>query len=281
VAKLRGQLRLKKVGHGGTLDPLASGVLPIALGRSTRLIPFLPEDKTYRAIIRFGVTTSSDDLEGEVVTRQPAPHLDEQTAIAPLSTFLGTIEQIPPRYSAIQVNGKRLYKLARQGEAVEVPPRTVTIHQLTVEGWQGGDFPELTVTVRCSAGTYIRSIARDWGEQLGCGGTLAGLVRTVSGGFHLADSFSLEDLQPDAIRPIAPTVALAHIPRLTLPEPTATRWRQGQKLTLPLTDLPPETTEIYAVFNPAEQFLGITTTAPADTEDCRRLVAKMVYESMG
>ena len=118
MAKIRGVLKLKKVGHGGTLDPLASGVLPVALGRATRLLPFLPEDKTYRAVIRFGLTTTSDDLEGDVVTRQPVPHLQEAEAIAPLSQFLGTIAQIPPRYSAIQVNGKRLYQLARKGAAV-------------------------------------------------------------------------------------------------------------------------------------------------------------------
>lgn len=116
VAKVRGLLQLKKVGHAGTLDPMAEGVLPIALGRATRLIPFLPEDKTYRAIIRFGVTTSSDDLEGEVIAQTAAPDLTEAIAITPLSDFLGTIEQIPPRYSAIQMNGKRLYKLARQGQ---------------------------------------------------------------------------------------------------------------------------------------------------------------------
>ncbi|MGD1908406.1 MAG: tRNA pseudouridine(55) synthase TruB [Leptolyngbyaceae cyanobacterium] len=283
VAKIRGVLKLKKVGHGGTLDPLASGVLPVALGRATRLLPFLPEDKTYRAVIRFGLTTTSDDLEGDVVTRQPVPHLQEAEAIAPLSQFLGTIAQIPPRYSAIQVNGKRLYQLARKGAAVEVPARTVTIHQLTVESWQGGDFPELTVTIRCSAGTYIRSIARDWGEQLGIGGTLAGLVRTVSGGFQLADSLPLEALisQPESVQAIAPTAALTHLPRLTLPEPTATRWRQGQKLMLPLTDLPPDTVAPYTVFDPSDQFLGITEPAPAAIVDHCRLVAKMVYAPMG
>ncbi|MDA0265806.1 MAG: tRNA pseudouridine(55) synthase TruB [Cyanobacteria bacterium] len=285
VAKVRGLLKLKKVGHAGTLDPMASGVLPIALGRATRLIPFLPEDKTYRAIIRFGITTSSDDLEGEIVAQAPVPQLRAAAAIAPLSQFLGTIDQIPPRYSAIQVNGKRLYKLARQGEAVEVPPRTVTVHQLTVEGWQGGDFPELTVTINCSAGTYIRSIARDWGARLGVGATLAGLVRTASGGFHLADSLTLEEVatgtNTSTVTPIPPATALAHIPRLTLPEPTATRWRQGQKLTLPLTDLPPGTATAYAVFDPTERFLGITEIAAADSDNGCRLVAKMVYEAMG
>jgi tRNA pseudouridine55 synthase len=298
VAKVRGLLRLKKVGHAGTLDPMASGVLPIALGRATRLIPFLPEDKTYRAIIRFGVTTSSDDLEGEVMTQTAVPHLTEATAIAPLRDFLGTIEQIPPLYSAIQVNGKRLYKLARQGAAVAVPPRTVTVHQLSVVHWQGGDFPELTVTIHCSAGTYIRSIARDWGACLGTGATLAGLVRTVSGGFHLADSLDLEAVAAAAIPPIPPAIALAHVPRLTLPEPIATRWRQGQKLTLPATalsvtnmpqtELPVETTVPYTVFDPSDQFLGITALvkdqpeiAPKDADNHYRLVAKMVYLPMG
>lgn len=159
-----------------------------------------------------------------------------------------------------------------------VPPRTVTIHRLTVEDWQGGDFPELTVTIHCSAGTYIRSIARDWGACLGTGATLAGLVRTVSGGFHLADSLDLKAVAAAPITPIPPVQALAHLPRLTLPEPLDTRWRQGQKLTLPLSelplsalplselplpnpslaDVPAETTAPYTVFDSKDQFLGIT-----------------------
>jgi tRNA pseudouridine55 synthase len=148
--------------------------------------------------------------------------------------------------------------------------------------WQGGDFPELTVTIHCSAGTYIRSIARDWGACLGTGATLAGLVRTVSGGFHLADSLDLEAVAAAAITPIPPAIALAHVPRLTLPEPIATRWRQGQKLTLPATALsvtnslqtalPPETTAPYTVFDPNDQFLGITTLVKDQSEIVQTLI---------
>ena len=261
VAKVRRLLNLKKVGHGGTLDPAASGVLPIAIGRATRLLQFLPEDKTYRAVMRFGVTTTTDDLEGDIVMSQSASSLSQSQAIAPLSQFLGTFAQIPPRYSAVQVQGRRLYDLARKGEAVDIPLRSVTVHHIIPLDWQPGDFPELTVEIACGAGTYIRSIARDWGAILGLGGTLAALERTRSSGFSLATSLTLTQLETQVTAgtflPISPAIALQHLPALSLPAEQAWRWQQGQKISCS-DAIARSQVSFYRVLDVTQTFLGVT-----------------------
>jgi tRNA pseudouridine55 synthase len=236
VAKVRRLLRLKRVGHGGTLDPAATGVLPIALGRATRLLQFLPEDKAYRATIRFGVRTATDDLEGEVLAAIPAPSLTLEQVQQALPQFQGRIQQIPPSYSAIQVQGKRLYELARAGEAIEAPVRTVEIFQIEILDWRPGEFPELEVAIACGAGTYIRAIARDLGDVLNTGGTLASLIRTASSGFHLLDSLTLdqlaEQIQQETLHPVLPKLALRHLPLVTLAALEGKRWCQGQRICL-------------------------------------------------
>ncbi|XTZ20617.1 MAG: tRNA pseudouridine(55) synthase TruB, partial [cyanobacterium endosymbiont of Rhopalodia fuxianensis] len=143
VARVRKILKLSKVGHGGTLDPLATGVLPIAVGKATRLLQFLPENKTYRALIRLGVQTTTDDLQGEVVKSQSASILTLEQVEPLLHQFIGTIQQTPPIYSAIQRDGKRLYSLARQGKTVNIPAKQVYIEQINLVGWYTGEFPEL------------------------------------------------------------------------------------------------------------------------------------------
>ncbi len=234
VARVRRLLRIKRVGHAGTLDPAATGVLPIAVGRATRLLQFLPTDKAYRAVVRFGVQTDTDDLDGEVLRQQPAPTLTLEAVEAALPQFVGAIQQVPPRYSAIQVGGKRLYELARAGLVVDVPIRTVMIHQIEVQGWRSGEFPEMDVAIACGSGTYIRAIARDLGDMLGTGATLAALERTASSGFTLAHSHTLEALetltQEDALHLIQPQAVLAHLEALTLSAHLAERWCQGQRL---------------------------------------------------
>jgi tRNA pseudouridine55 synthase len=234
VAKVRRSLRMKRVGHGGTLDPAATGVLPIALGRATRLLQYLPSGKAYQATIRFGVTTSTDDLEGEVLTTYSASELTLEAVKALLPQFLGTIQQIPPSYSAIQVQGKRLYDLARSGQVVEAPVRTVEVDDIDILEWRSGEFPELVVAIACGAGTYIRSIARDWGALLNTGGTLAALIRTESSGFYLKDSLTLETLaeqiESQTFQPIPPAIALAHLPTVQLDETQTKRWCQGQRI---------------------------------------------------
>ncbi|MEM8545113.1 MAG: tRNA pseudouridine(55) synthase TruB [Cyanobacteria bacterium P01_H01_bin.119] len=234
VAKLRRLLKIKKIGHAGTLDPAATGVLPIAVGRATRLIQYLPGDKVYRAVIRFGLTTSTDDLEGDPLTEVSAEQLSLETIQAQIPNFIGTLNQIPPRYSAIQVQGQRLYDLARRGETVEVPLRQVQIDQFKILNWHPGRAAELTAAIACGSGTYIRSIARDLGQAVGTGGTLANLVRTCSSGFELSESLTLEGitarLEAGALALISPTIACGHLPQLTLESDQVKGWLNGQKL---------------------------------------------------
>ena len=195
VAKVRRILQTKKVGHGGTLDPRRRRrVLPIAIGKATRLLEYLPAGKAYRAVIRLGIQTTTDDLEGETIYSTPIPALTIDRIESVLAEFIGEIVQTPPMYSAIQVNGQRLYKLARAGEVIEVPTRQVTIDRIEILKWTPGDFPEVEIQIACGGGTYIRSIARDLGEKLGTRGVLAFLERNASCGFKLADSITLRRL---------------------------------------------------------------------------------------
>lgn len=237
VAKVRRILHQKKVGHGGTLDPAATGVLPIALGKATRLLQYLNHGKAYRATIRFGVTTTTDDLEGETLTEAPAPSLSLEMVRAVLPKFQGTLQQIPPAHSAIQVDGKRLYDLARAGEKVVAPTRTVEVYSIEVLNWRSQDFPELEVAISCGGGTYIRAIARDLGATLGVGATLAALIRTESSGFHLADSLTLETLEAQietqTFQPTPMNGAIAHLPAVLLAPPNSQKWCQGQRVPLP------------------------------------------------
>ncbi|MGG6294533.1 tRNA pseudouridine(55) synthase TruB [Leptolyngbya sp. AN02str] len=267
VARVRRSLKMKRVGHAGTLDPAATGVLPMAVGRATRLLQFLPSDKAYRAVVRFGVQTTTDDLEGDVLLQAPAPWLTLEAVQTVLSQFEGTIQQIPPRYSAIQVGGKRLYDLARAGEAVDVPVRTVVVHGIEVLGWQRGDFPELEVAIACGSGTYIRSIARDLGDQLKTGATLASLLRTHSSGFDLDHSLSLDDLQTQAADAIAqsstspsfltqPALALAHLPSISLADSETQAWLQGKRLSLPTPPMFMDEQPL-CIIGPNDTFLGI------------------------
>jgi tRNA pseudouridine55 synthase len=277
VAKTRKLLRLKRVGHAGTLDPAATGVLPIALGKATRLLQYLPGEKAYKATIRLGVRTTTDDLQGEIITSQPYPDLNIEVVKVALKQFVGKIEQVPPMYSAIQVQGKRLYDLARKGETVEVPIRTVEIFQIEILDWREGEFPEIDVAIACGAGTYIRSIARDLGTALGTGGTLAALTRTESSGFHLAHSLTLTDLeaqlQAGAFQPLPPDSALQHLLSITLPATPALKWCQGQRVFAN-----PAGSGVLRVYREDGLFLGIGKALNSD--DGQLLIPEMVFESV-
>lgn len=193
VARVRRLTKIKRTGHGGTLDPLAEGVLPMALGQACRLIDYLPSDKTYYAEILLGKQTTTDDLEGDVIEEKDASHITAEQLEAVLPRFIGSIKQHPPLFSAIRINGKHLYDLARQGQAPEkAPERTVVVHSLDVVFAKP---PVFAIRVHCGKGTYIRSLARDIGTTLGTGGVLQKLVREKSGNLHISNSITLESLQ--------------------------------------------------------------------------------------
>lgn len=233
LSRAKRLLGIKKAGHTGTLDPMASGLLVLCFGQATKVAGFLLDaDKTYEAELRLGVTTDSEDAEGEVVARREVRELATADIEEVLARFRGDVEQVPPMHSALKHNGQRLYDLARRGETVERPPRAVTIHDLELLGF-GND--RLTLRVRCSKGTYVRSLARDIGEALGCGAHLSALRRTVSAPFDILDAIdldALESLGRDQARALLrpPDSALEHLPAVELDAAQARRISQGQRL---------------------------------------------------
>ena len=243
-AKLRGMYQEKRVGHAGTLDPMATGVLPVFIGRSTRAVEFASEgEKEYVAGLKLGLITNTQDTSGEILETRPVSVTPEQLE-AVLQKFRGDIEQIPPMYSAIKINGKKLYELARKGKEVERKPRPVTIHALTVEGQTGPD--EYTIRVRCSKGTYVRTLCHDIGQALGCGGTMSSLRRTMAAGFDLSQCVKLEDVQdsPDRESLLLSVDAYfsAH-PALTVEPAIEKKIRNGMTVVLPR--LVPGTYRVY------------------------------------
>ena len=196
VARARRVLSVRKVGHAGTLDPMATGLLILGVGTATRLLGYVGgHDKTYEATMRFGQTTVTDDREGEVLTTTSAAHLDDDAIRAALAAQTGPLQQVPSSVSAVKVDGRRSYDRVRAGEAVELTPRSVTVHSLEVHRIERPtpDLVDVDVTVACTAGTYIRAIARDAGAALGVGGHLTALRRTVSGPFSVAQAAPVED----------------------------------------------------------------------------------------
>ena len=192
-AKLRGVFHDKRVGHGGTLDPMATGILPVFIGRATRAVEFAEKsDKEYIAGLKLGVITNTQDITGEVLETRPACVSREQLEEA-LEQFRGDILQIPPMYSAIKINGKKLYELARKGREVERPARPVTIKALELLRQQGEDL--YIIRVRCTKGTYIRTLCHDIGQALGCGGCMSSLERTMTAGFSLGDARTMDEVQ--------------------------------------------------------------------------------------
>jgi tRNA pseudouridine55 synthase len=215
VARVRRASGIRKIGHAGTLDPLATGVLILCVGGATRLSDYIMHGtKRYLARVRLGITTDTYDAEGAIVTQQDASHITRDNLQQLFPSFLGDIQQVPPMYSAIKQGGRKLYDLARAGETVERAARAVRIDSLELTDWQP---PEFTLDVTCSAGTYIRSLAYDLGEALGVGAHLSGLARTASGVFTLENATPLDTLLTDfGSHLITPAVALAEYPTLTL-----------------------------------------------------------------
>lgn len=248
VAKVRRFLRqetgLKKVGHAGTLDPMATGVLLLCIGDATRLSDYVMHGiKQYRAIVQFGETTDTYDAEGEILKTRDATHLTEQHILDILPQFTGQLAQIPPMYSAIKQNGKKLYELAREGKEVVRPPRDITIHQLELID---SDPPCFTLDVTCSAGTYIRSLAYDMGNALETGAHLAGLIRTRSGTFSLDEAVSIETVLEASDWEqylTAPYDALSDYASITLSDEQTAALRHGKFI--PRTDNIPDPVMAY------------------------------------
>jgi tRNA pseudouridine55 synthase len=222
VRKLTG---VRRVGHGGTLDPAAAGVLLVAVGRATRLLDYLAnQDKSYCGDIVLGATTDTDDAEGTVISVRDPSGIGLRELTSALSRFIGEIQQVPPQYSAVKLRGQKAYEVARRGGALELAPRTISIHGVALLAWEP---PTLSVLVRCSKGTYIRSLARDVGDALGVGAHMGALVRLTSGGFTLADSSTIEDLRLasefgylDRLM-WSPDTAVRDLPTLIVPAETA------------------------------------------------------------
>ncbi|HWH24075.1 MAG TPA: tRNA pseudouridine(55) synthase TruB [Candidatus Limnocylindria bacterium] len=241
VGLVRRLTGVRRVGHGGTLDPFAAGVLPVFIGHATRLAEYhLADDKEYAAEVCFGARSTTDDIDGQLTpTGAAAPTRDQ--AEAALDSFRGEIEQVPPDYSAVHVGGRRAYELARHGKKPELRPRRVTIKRLELVEWNDVDpaRPIARLEVACSAGTYIRALCRDLGELLGCGAYLGALTRTVSGPFSLAEAHSIDDVRAAHANGelgalmLPPDAGLDGFPRLTLGEGELMILARGQPVSLP------------------------------------------------
>lgn len=253
VSRVRRLAGTRKVGHAGTLDPMATGVLVLGINRATRLLGHLMlTEKAYDATIRLGVSTSTDDAEGEVLATASMAGLDEATIRTAAAEFVGVLMQVPTAVSAIKVDGKRAYRRVREGEDVTLPPRPVTVHELSVAEVRvtPGSTIDVDVSVRCSSGTYVRAIARDLGACLGVGGHLTALRRTAVGPYGLGVAHTLEQLGEDfVVLPVAAAARAAFASR-DLDESQAADVRFGRPLDI---DLP----GLTAVFAPDGEFLAL------------------------
>lgn len=279
VAKARGITRIRKMGHGGTLDPMATGVLPLFVGRATKAMDIMPiQDKRYTAGFKLGIVTDTQDVTGKILEEKNFS-VSEQAILELLPRFRGEIEQLPPMYSAVWVNGQRLYDLARQGREVERPTRSVTVHRLELLCYNETT-GEGMLDIACSKGTYVRTIIHDLGEVLGCGATLSSLRRTETMGYTLEDCITLEQLQQhrndntleQLILPIES--AFRVYPRLELSDKHTKLFLNGVRLSAEQLGFPKKDT-IYTIWNNGE-FLA---TAGID-EQKNVLIAEKLFKTL-
>lgn len=267
IGKLRGILHMKRLGHTGTLDPMATGVLPILVGTATKACDILPnQDKTYQATVVFGKATDTLDIWGKPLQDYPEQHVTEAALRAVLPEFLGDITQLPPMYSAVSVNGKRLYELARKGETVERPTRTVHIDAITLDAFDETQ-QTATLTVSCGKGTYIRTLLSDMGQRLGGDAVMTALTRTAACGYPLQDCLTFEQVAAAMAdgtleEHLLPTDSLfSSYPKLRLNAAQERMFCNGVKLDLKrLRNLQPDQ-DIYTIYGATGTFLG---TALAD-----------------
>ena len=266
VAKMRGIYHQKKIGHTGTLDPDAEGVLPVCLGKATKVCDMLTDrDKEYRAVMLLGVTTDTQDITGEVLKESLVEASEEEVRQAVMK-FVGKIDQIPPMYSALKVNGQKLCDLARAGVTVERKARPIEIYSIVIEDI---NLPEVTMTVRCSKGTYIRTLCNDIGQALGCGACMKSLLRTNAAGFSLADSHKLSELEKDPYMDIIPIdKVFDSYPKINSTEIALKLVENGNRLPAEFvsTDILPEADKKYRLYDQNERCIGVYTYM-SETDD--------------
>lgn len=269
IGKLRGILHRKRLGHTGTLDPMATGVLPVLVGTATKACDILPnQDKTYRAAVQFGRATDTLDIWGTLMQQYPDMHVTEEQLRAVLPDFVGEITQLPPMYSAVSVNGKRLYELARKGETVERPSRMVTVYDITLEAFDEVQ-QTAVLTVACGKGTYIRTLLSDIGQRLGGDAVMTALTRTAACGYSLAQCLTFEQVAAAVADgtiadKLLPTDSLfSAYPKLYLNAAQERMFCNGVKLDLTRLHRIQAEQDCYTVYGPQNGFLG---TAFADRE---------------
>ncbi len=275
IAKLRGILKMRRLGHGGTLDPLATGVLPVFVGKAARVCDIMPDSsKSYRAGFRLGVSSDTQDVTGEILTRSDMSITQAQIQNL-LNDFTGCIKQLPPMYSAVKVGGRKLCDIARSGMTAERSPREVQVKSITIESYDE-EQREGVMFIECSKGVYVRTLINDIGERLGCGGIMTSLVRTSSGGFSLEECHTLSEIQNAAEngsleKIIVPTeYVFRELPALELTEIQTKKYRCGVKLRLSEV-AGADGSGTYAVFGYGHRFIG---TAFADREKNELKVGK-------
>lgn len=254
-------VRPTKVGHAGTLDPLATGVLVVCLGGATRLVPWIQDGrKHYRASFRLGMTSDTDDITGKVTATADSSAITRDQLEASLSQFVGRIDQVPPQFSAVHVQGQRAYDLARRGETVELTAKTIEVDSITLTAW---DPPDFRVEMICGSGTYVRSIGRDLGLQLGCGAVMTELERTAVGPFQIADAVELSALCRETIEHhLRPAIdAVAELPRVEFTPESILALRQGKRLPTSSTCAVMPNQD-YAAVSESGELIGILATSP-------------------
>lgn len=249
TARLRRVFSTRRIGHGGTLDPMATGVLPVFVGRATRGVEFFEHaEKTYETVLRLGLTTDTEDVTGTVLT-ETMPNISREELEKTLEFFRGDILQVPPMYSALKVNGHKLCDLARKGQEIAREPRPITIHELTLLSFHG---TEAALRVRCSKGTYIRTLCKDIGEKLGCGGCMAALRRVQAGEYTIGEAVPLETLletdKPEEYLRNVDTMFRAY-PPVTLTENQEKRCRNGNSFSVKLPE------GLFRAYSAAGEFL--------------------------
>jgi tRNA pseudouridine55 synthase len=267
VAKMRGILKMKKIGHTGTLDPDAEGVLPVCVGKATKLVDLITDkDKTYKAVCKLGITTDTQDITGKVITSCEV-NTNQKELEKVINSYIGEYLQLPPMYSAIKVDGKKLYELARQGKEIERERRRVIINNICLLDYDEID-QEFTVVVECGKGTYIRTLLHDIGESLGCGATMKSLTRTAVGAFKLEESLKLSEIEAlvreDKLQPHILTIdeVFSHYPKIVVANEFNKLIYNGNLFTPEHVQgslLQETETDVVRVFDSEEHFIGLYT----------------------